>query len=202
MFVGPYVVVVEGPTEAAIFNWFSRWLVKTGREGLDIRWAICPAEGASKVSSFATLFKGRGLKISALMDYHNGQKGMVNKLEESGLLEPGCLFKTTDYVQQDEADIEDVIGREMYIDLVNKAYDLDANSALPLQRPVDAPIRVVKEVEAHFALQPRIPEFDHYFPFGALMGFTDTQVTALSGLDNALIRFENLFSDLNRLINN
>ena len=81
MFVGPYVLVVEGPTESALFHWFSRELIKRNQEGLDIRWAICPAESASKVSSFVTLFHGRGLKIAAVMDYHEGQKQMVDKLE-------------------------------------------------------------------------------------------------------------------------
>ena len=43
-FVGPYVVVVEGPTE------------RRGREALDVRWAVCPAEGAPKISSLSPSF--------------------------------------------------------------------------------------------------------------------------------------------------
>ncbi len=68
LFVGPYVVVVEGPSERSLFDWFARRLVVKGRQGLDLRWAICPSEGASKVSSFITLFAGRGLKIAAMLE--------------------------------------------------------------------------------------------------------------------------------------
>ena len=71
---------------------------------------ITPAESASKVTSFVTLFKGRGLRIAALLDYHKSQKNMVRKLEESNLLEDGHLLKTTDFINQEEADIEDLIG--------------------------------------------------------------------------------------------
>ena len=118
LFVGPYVVVVEGPSEWAFMNWFTRKLVADGRTGLDIRWVIAPAEGASKVTSFITLFKGRGLKIATLLDYHKDQKGMVEKLEKSKLLEDGHLLKTTDFVDQDEADVEDLVGWDLYAALV------------------------------------------------------------------------------------
>ena len=72
------MLVVEGPSEWAYMNWFSRKLVTDGRAGLDIRWAIAPAEGASKVSSFVTLFKGRGLKIATLLDFHMVRRRWLN----------------------------------------------------------------------------------------------------------------------------
>lgn len=80
LFVGPYVLVVEGPGEFAYLHWFARQLASKNRKSLDLRWAIAPAEGASKVTSFVTLFKGIGLKIAVLMDYHDGQKRLVDKL--------------------------------------------------------------------------------------------------------------------------
>ena len=112
-------------------NWFTRKLVADGRTGLDIRWAIAPAEGAPKVTSFITLFKGRGLKIATLLDYHKDQKKMVEKLEESQLLEDGHLLKTTDFVDQDEADVEDLIGWDLYAALVNGALSIPEANKLP-----------------------------------------------------------------------
>ena len=165
LFVGPYVLVVEGPSEWAYMNWFSRKLVADGRAGLDIRWAIAPAEGASKVSSFVTLFKGRGLKIATLLDFHDGQKKMVKQLEESKLLDPGHLLKTTDFIEGDEGDIEDLIGWELYATLVNGALEIPAPSQLPATRPEEGEQRIVKEVEKIARLlPPGVPEFDHYAP--------------------------------------
>jgi predicted ATP-dependent endonuclease of OLD family len=201
LFVGPYVVVVEGPTEFGYLHWFSRRLVSLGREGLDIRWAICPSEGASKVSSFVTLFRGRGLTIAVLLDYHDGQKTMVDQLEGSHLLEPGHLLRTTSYLDQDEADIEDLVGWDMYINLVNNALKLPDHLKLPQQKPQNANKRAVKEVEAQCRmLPPGFPEFDHYLPVGYLMELSPKEIVALPGLENALNRFEKLFHDLNTLI--
>ena len=44
------------------------------------------------------------------MDYHYGQKKLVNQLSSSGLMDEECLLKTIDFVSQDDADIEDLVG--------------------------------------------------------------------------------------------
>lgn len=126
-FVGPYMLVVEGPSEVAYIRWFSRQLTLRGKDGLDVRWAIAPAEGAAKVTSFVTLFKGRGLKIAALMDYHEGQKGMVDRLE-ADLMDDGCLLKTIEFIDQDEADVEDLIGWELCTSSQQGPWDADPPS--------------------------------------------------------------------------
>ena len=201
LFVGPYVVVVEGPTERVVFDWFSRQLSKRCREAMDLRWAVCPAQGAQKITSFVTLFAGRGLKIAVFADYHEGQKELMEKLEKSDLLEPDHFLKTTMYADQDEADIEDVIGRDMYVHLVNGCLDLRDPHLLPAAKPSSAPERVVKEVEAHCALlPPGFPEFSHYKPAAYLMGLSEEGVGNIPGLDQALDRFEAAFQKLNSLL--
>ena len=171
--------------------------------GFDIRWAIAPAEGASKVSSFVTLFKGRGLKIATLLDFHDGQKKMVKQLEESKLLDPGHLLKTTDFIEGDEGDIEDLIGWELYATLVNGALEIPAPSQLPATRPEEGEQRIVKEVEKIARLlPPGVPEFDHYAPARYLNCLTHEVVAQLPGLPEALDRFERVFARLNALIGN
>ena len=201
LFVGPYVVVVEGPTERAIFEWFSRQLAKRGKQDLDLRWAVCPAEGASKISSFVTLFSGRGLKIAVFADYHKSQKAMIDRLEGSDLLLPGHLLRTSQYTDNEESDIEDIIGRELYIEIVNRCLRLADQHRLPASRPNGAEERVVKEVEAHCRLlPPAYPEFDHYKPIDYLLGLSDKDADTLPGLEGSLQRFERIFADLNSLL--
>ena len=201
LFVGPYVVVVEGPTERAFFEWFSRQLAERGREALDVRWAVCPAESAGKISSFVTLFAGRGLKIAVFTDYHEGQKGAMDRLEKSGLLEADHLLRTSTYASQDEADIEDVVGREMYVQLVNGCLGLRDPHLLPPTKRDTAPDRVVKEAEQHCSLlPPGFPGFGHYGSAGYLLGLSEQEVNALPGLEDALGRFEAAFRKLNSLI--
>lgn len=201
LFVGPNVVVVEGPTERAVIDWFSRELIKRGREGLDIRWAVCPADGASKISSFVTLFSGRGMKIAVLADYHEGQKKKIDRLAESGLLPEDHVLRTSDFTEEDESDIEDVVGREMYIVLVDGAMELSGKHSFPKTKPVDASIRVVKEAEAHCRRLPLgYPEFSHYSPIEYLLSQPDGEIDELPGLDDALDRFERIFTRLNSFL--
>ena len=198
-FIGPYMLVVEGPSEVSYINWFCRTLVAKGREGLDIRWAVVAAEGAAKVTSFVTLFKGRGLKIAALMDYHEGQKNMVTRLE-AGLMDEGCLLKTTDFVDQDEADIEDLIGWELYSHLVNESLGVPNQHRLPAKQPEET-VRIAKAVEQHArVLPPAIGPFDHHAPAKYLHKLDEDQIKCLPGLECALRRFEALFKRLNDLI--
>ncbi|MDY0355243.1 MAG: AAA family ATPase [Sedimentisphaerales bacterium] len=201
MFVGPYVLVVEGPSEAGYINWFTRQLTKRGREGLDMRWAVCPAEGAPKVSSFVTLFAGRGLTIAAILDYHEGQKRMVDELERSRLLKDGHLLKTTDFVAQRDADIEDIVGWEVMRCLLNTAMEPTGRANLPKAKPKHAPERVAKYLEEYCrTLPPHFPEFHHYLPVDALLSLDQASVDKLDGLPEALDRFEVLFKKLNGLI--
>jgi len=201
MFVGPNVLVVEGPTEAALLNWFSRKLQSEGREALDIRWAVCPAEGANKISSFVTLFKGRGLKIAVLMDYHTGQKNNVKRLEESGLLEEGHLLKTSSYTEKEESDIEDLIGTNMYLFLVNQTMNLSKDIELNSDMLENENQRIVKFVEDYCRTLPiGYPEFYHYRPIEYLHNIQSEELNEIEGLDEAMNNFESLFSDLNSLI--
>ena len=201
LFIGPYVVVVEGSSEWAFMNWFTRKLVADGRTGLDIRWAIAPAEGAPKVTSFITLFKGRGLKIATLLDYHKGQKKIVKKLEESNLLEDDHLLKTTEFVDQDEADVEDLIGWDLYAALVNGALSIPEANKLPAAKPDDCEMRIIKEVEKRAKLlPPGVLNFNHFAAALYLNQLPPDEVAALPGLDAALDHFEALFTRLNGLI--
>ena len=201
MFVGPWVLVVEGPSEAAYVHWFSRQLIASGREGLDIRWAVCPAESASKVTSFVTLFSGRGLKIAVLLDYHEGQKSIVKRLEDSDLLEDGHILKTTDFTEDEEADIEDLLGWDLYSGLVNSALQIPEGSKLSVDKPEDCDVRIIKEVEKRVRLlPPGTPEFNHYLPAQQLNRLTPSQIDELPGLDDALDRFEAVFMRLKGLI--
>ena len=162
MFVGPNVLVVEGPSEAGYISWFNRQLARQNRPGLDLRWAVCPAEGANKVGSFVTLFSGRGLRIAALLDYHDGQKGMVDQLEASGLLTDGCLLRTTNFVDQSDADIEDLVGRPMMRQLVNACMGLGPKHMIP-ETSTGNQMRVVKEIEDHCRTLPAgFSNFHHY----------------------------------------
>jgi len=199
LFLGEHTLLVEGPSEIFYFEWFKRKLASLGRISLDKRWTICPCGGIDKIPAFLSLFAGNQLHIAIMTDLADGQKKKIRNLREIKLLRDGHVLTADTYAGQAEADVEDILGRESYVELVKQAYGLQPGQELPSVRPSTSPSRVVKEVEDHFRTLPAsVKEFDHYFPSEYLMhqGLS----FSLPGIDVALDRFEALFRDLNSML--
>ena len=149
---------------------------------------------------FLALFRGNNLHIAAIVDVQPGHKAKIENAKK--VLEDKHLLTLDAYAGQGEADIEDVLGREFYVALVNKAYDLRAKERVATTKPtgVTVPDRVVKEVADHFALlPPRFEEFDHMKPAEHLFQGGD-EGAKLPGFEDALRRMEKLIGDLNGLM--
>lgn len=202
LFIGKNALLVEGPSDLLYIKWISSVLKEKKREFLSEKWTVTPVGGIDKIGSFIALFGGNKLNISVLTDYHKGDKNKIKGLRESQILEQGRLFTCESFLQsRDEADIEDLLGREFYIDLVSNCYQLKSGNKLPKDKPQDAPELIVKEVENHFAtLPPDVPEFDHFAPSLFLLENSKTLKDKITGLDNALNIFEEVFKRLNSLL--
>lgn len=193
MFIGEHSVLVEGPSDLLYLKWASTELASRGRVALDRRWTVTPCGGIRKVGSFLRLFGAHHLHVAVLTDFTEGDKGEVRTLREKGLLRDGHVLTADAFAGQSEADIEDMLGRRLYVDLVNKAYDLPTGSRLKATRPKNAPERVVKEVETHFKTLPsEVPDFDHFVPAEYLLERRSDFTTA-TGIEVALDRFEAAF---------
>ncbi|MBI3245017.1 MAG: AAA family ATPase [Deltaproteobacteria bacterium] len=199
LFIGGHSLLVEGPSEILYFEWFKQKLKSLGRTSLDPRWTITPCGGIDKVPAFLSLFAGNKLHIAVVTDFAVGQKQKLRNIKESKLLRDGHVLTMDMYAGQAEADVEDLLGRMMYLDIVREAYEQDRKAWLPSKRPATAPERVVKEMEQFFNTLPaNVPEFDHYIPSEWLLQKGLPYEPA--GLEEALNRFETLFKDLNALL--
>jgi hypothetical protein len=145
-----------------------------------------------------SLFRGNHLHVAALIDVRSGQKQKIENARKA--LSTGHLLTADKYAEMEEADIEDILGREFYVALVNRAFQLHSTLELPTAKPSDAPDRVVVEVEARFATMPKyVQEFDHFVPAEFLFQNGD-EGTKLPGFNVAIERMEKLINDLNDLI--
>jgi predicted ATP-dependent endonuclease of OLD family len=201
LFVGKHNLLVEGPSDLLYLKWFSNELKSQKRLALDPRWVIAPSGGIDKIGSFITLFGGNKLHVAVLTDYHEGDKRKVRTLRESEILKKGHVFSADMFADHDEADIEDRLGRSMYVALVNECYELKDTQRIPDKKPANVTKRVIVEVENHFkTLLGDVPEFDHYRPASFLLESAGTLKKKLLGLDQALERFEKFFKELNQLL--
>ena len=199
LFVGAHTLLVEGPSDILYLKVMSSALHKCGRKGLNAKWTLAPAGGLDKVYSFVTLFSGRRLHTAVIADIQHGDKAKLQKLRDHAVLKAGHVLTLDIYTQQAEADIEDLIGREGYFDIVRKTYGLKV-AELPARKETSAPIRCVKEMEDRFRLLPSQPDFDHYSPAQYFAEHISEFYGKLTGWDEALNRFETLFNDVNSLL--
>jgi hypothetical protein len=168
LIIAPDTLLVEGPSDILYLQVASSVLTKRKRTGLHPKWAICPAGGIDKVLPLVRLFYGNKLNVAVLTDFERGQRKKLDDLYRSELLEEERITLATEVAEKDEADIEDFFEPALFVELVNRTYNLSGKNVLTerkLEQADPSTPRLVKKAEAYFKLLPSpIPEFSHYEP--------------------------------------
>ena len=168
LFIGKNTLLVEGPSDILYLQALSAALKKRGRTELDPRWTICPSGGIGKIMPFVTLFKGNDLNIGVLTDYVKGDKKKVEELRATEILKSGAVLTAAEFTGKSEADVEDFFDPDIFVRILNCAYNLTGENALTIEKLDDADKstpRLIKKAEAYFKLLPdTIPMLDHYTP--------------------------------------
>ena len=203
LFIGENVLLVEGPSDILYLQAASNALKAQNRVSLDPRWVICPSGGIDKLQPFISLFGGNNIKIAVLCDYAHGYKNKIRRLRESALLAVEGFFIARDFTGKDESDIEDFFEPVLYVDIVNYAYNLNAEHAIKVGQLQNnsSSSRLVKQVEDLFRTKPiEVPEFDHFTPSDWLIHNTPILEASTNEVTTTLDRFENFFKELNVLL--
>jgi hypothetical protein len=169
----------------------SALLEKKGKISLSEKWTITPAGGAGKIPVFVSLIGNqKGMNIATLMDIDPNTDSVAQQLIKQKLLRKKNLLIYAQYVDTDQADLEDLFDREFYIGLVNKEFE---KSIKP--KGVNASIPRVL-----VALRPAFGDnsFNHYRPARYLSEHLDELKDQIS--DEVVNRFEKLFAELNGLL--
>ena len=187
-------------------KWFSRELELQGREHLDPEWSLVPIGGLDSIAPFATLFATPSQRIVVLTDGLMSHPRRLEGLWERGILQFGRILRPALYldVDQEDAQIEDLLGRRLYRELVTGCYNLKESGVLADDddsggRRADAP-RGASRCALH-----------HVAALGAAVRQLRSGVVpvrehgpelreTLPELDIALLRFEKLFRDLNSFV--
>jgi predicted ATP-dependent endonuclease of OLD family len=199
LFIGKNTLLVEGPSDILYLQAFSTALRSRKREGLDSRWTICPSGGIDKISPFASLFGANKLNIAVLCDLASGDRSKIERLRKSQVLKASQLFTATDFTKKSESDIEDFLHPELFVKLLNKAYNLSKKNSLSVAK-LDAELsteRIVKKAEAAFRTMPQdVQEFDHFYPSDWLIR-NPAFLADSPELEETLDRFEEAFKAIN-----
>ena len=197
LFVGPNVLLVEGPSDVIYLQYLSEQLIKAGKTGLDDRWVLVPGGGISKLAAFLTLFGANQMKVCVLADSSAQNNKTIGRLKASGKLYDAGIVQIGNASGTEEADIEDLLPAQLYVDLVNEAYRGElAGTSLTLDELPDGP-RIVKRVEEAFAIRDiNKGRLNHYSPAGALLRMKETTEMSEEQLSTA----EALIQKINALL--
>lgn len=182
LFIGPDNLLVEGPGDLLYLDLLSHALVRGGRVGLDPRWRILPAGGASNIPAFVSLL-GRGLTVTVLIDSGTeGSQRIRSALAATGHQDRNLVL-VGQVIDAKNADIEDLFDVADYLVLYNATFN-KAVAAEDLS-PGD---RIVARLAKVHGL------FDHFAPADHLLRHPDL----VEGLhEQTLTNFAKLIKQLN-----
>ncbi len=201
LFVGEHTLLVEGPSDYLYFVVFSRMLKAAGRTSLDCRWTICPTGGVDKVPAFVSLFGGNKLDIAVVIDFVKGQKSKVDSIKQSKLLKDGRVITFADVLGQDEADVEDMLGAELFAGILTAAYSLKGKNVIDATKlGAGTKERVLPKAEDAFRVMPAtVADFNHYDP-SAYLAANEKDFAGNAGMNDSLNHFEDLFKIVNAML--
>ena len=173
LFVGKNTLLLEGPSDILYIQALSNALRSKNRPGLDPRWTMCPAGGIDKIQPFVALFSGNALHVAVLSDQAVGDKRKVEELKRSTVLNAGHFYTIAEFLNREEADIEDIFEPDVFVAILNGCYALKDSHKLSVKKLKSAggsTKRLVKQAESAFRIMPEtIPMFDHFSPAAWLM---------------------------------
>ncbi|MGJ0426467.1 AAA family ATPase [Methylocystis sp.] len=204
LFIGKNTLLVEGPGDILYLQALSEALRRKRKPFLDPRWTLCPAGGIDKIRPFVALFGGNHLNIAVLSDHGSGDKRKIEDLRKSEVLKAGHFYTVVDFLDQAEGDIEDLLAPELFVEILNKAYEVPTRKLLTvelLKAADNQTVRQVKQAEAAFRLMPQsVADFDHFAPASWLIRHPEVLEADTEAIKTTLQRAERVFDAFNKLL--
>ena len=184
LFIGPSNLLVEGPSDYIYLDVISRTLVDRGRTGLDDRWRVLPAGGASNIPAFVALM-GQNLDVTVLIDSGTEGADRLQKAVDAARLERDRIIQVSEVTGRRHSDIEDMFEEDEYLALYNAAFGTSVSGD-----DLGHGDRIVKRLT-----DLRGGAYDHYRPADVIL----RDPARRDGLSDATLdRFEILIKRINR----
>ena len=196
LFVGPNSLIVEGVSDLLYLQVMTGILQAAGREGLRAGWTITPVGGSDKVPTFVALLGSQTrMNIATLIDFQERDRQAIENMWRRKLVRKKQVLTYADFVDAKEADVEDVVGTDFYLELVNAAYAAALGEPVAEKDLKSKHPRITVRLEKHFAENPLSSgvTFNHYRPARYLA----EKVGDLTVPPAVLDRFERICSAVN-----
>lgn len=121
LYVGPDNLLVEGTSDFTYLTVLSDHLKSINREGLNDRWRVLPAGGATNIPTFVAL-TGKNLDVTVFVDGTPSSITKLTNLADRGLLKRKRILVTDVFAGIDPSDIEDLFEPKDYLALYTKGF--------------------------------------------------------------------------------
>ena len=200
LFIGPDSLVIEGASDLLFLRSISGQLEREGRTGLSEKWTLTPVGGSGKIPTFVALLAPQHrMNVATLLDVQASDRAVIADLYKKKLLKKKNVMTYAEFVDPDEADIEDQFDREFYVSLVNEEFKNE------IVKPIATPLlnertpRVLRALEEYIADNPfKSGRFGHYRPARYFVENIEVLWPRVS--DKTKDRFETLFGRANALL--
>ena len=166
LLIGPNVLLVECPSDMLYLRAMSDQLEREGKVGLSRDWTIVPVGSIGKVPVFASLLGSQtGMKVAALLDVQSGNKQLVDRIYKEKLLSKQNVMTYAYFLEQAEADVEDLVDRSVYVHMVNEEFKGELASPVETATLNDKVPRTIVAVQDKLNEDDRLSvPFSHYRP--------------------------------------
>ena len=200
LFIGPHSLIVEGQADMFYLRAISCEMEREGRTGLSEKWVVTPVGGSGKVPTFvALLAPQRGLKIATLLDVQRKDQHTIDNLYKNKLLQKKRVITYADFLNQDEADVEDLFPRAIYLEFVNGEFAGQLKAPIKVADLSAKEPRNVRAIEKFLESKPlKSGTYSHYRP---ARWFTEHIDDVWPKFDiDTKDRFEKVFLKVNSLL--
>jgi len=167
LFIGPNSLIVEGVSDLLYLQTITGVLQAAGRQGLDSNWTITPVGGADKVPTFVALLGAQTkLNIVTLIDFQEKDRQTIENMWRRKLIKKKQVLTYADFIDNKEADVEDIFGTAFYLKLINDEYVSALKEPIKVGNLKSKHPRIVVQLEEYFAQNPLKDglNFNHYRP--------------------------------------
>jgi len=183
LFIGPYNLIVEGPSDFLYIDLISEFLKEKEMISLDEKIIINPVGGADKIPTFIALL-GTHLDVSVLVDSNMKNNQRIQDMIKAGLLEKQRFVTVGEITNDNIADIEDLFTIDEYLHLYNEGFSTTITPS-----DLVGTDSIISRIKRHIG-----HKFNHYKPLQVLQKNPE-ELDKLS--PETLERFEKLFDKIN-----
>lgn len=201
LFIAKKNILVEGPADLILLQHIGTLLESMGKQGIGEA-ILVPVGGLDKLATFIALLGSNKLKIIVLHDRASSPHQKLEEMIQQKLIERKRVLDFSMFLDHpvSEADIEDLLPSEIYIDAFNTAYTKEMASVMLAANDLGTHPRMVERIN-QWLKKNKISllqhgGFNHYRVAQAVL----PKLTANALKQDDIARFEKLFNRINSVL--